>query len=284
MRLGAVAGALAIDRTPEAMQPEALFARAAQLGLGEFELPTRGWDNPGAHLVERVRDLSARHGIAVSVNWGDQFIANGADQPTDRFAAFVEQLCRPLGVQVVGTTSPAHAGRWLKDPPLAEQQQRLAVALKRLAPVAEANGVKLAIENHADYRGHELATVLEEVGSPAVGAKLDTGNAFAAVEDPTEAAKALAPFVFATHVKDVRVESEPWGRKEQVPETALVPNGLLVMLEVALGDGHVDFDTILPLLAERGPLGNDLALIIEDKARTIDQSVGYAREHFAAYL
>src|SRR6266542_6125420 len=280
MRLGAVAGALATDRTPEAMQPEALFARAAQLSLREFELPTRGWDDPGAHLVERVRDLSARYGMAVSVNWGDQFIANGADQPTDRFAAFVEQLCRPLGVQVIGTTSPAHAGRWLKDPPLAEQQQRLAAALKRLAPVAEANGVKLAIENHADYRGHELATILEEVDSPAVGAKLDTGNAFAAVEDPTEAAKALAPFVFATHVKDVRVESEPWGRKEQVPETALVPNGLLVMLECALGDGHVDFDTILPLLAERGPLGNDLALIIEDKARTIEQSVDYARERF----
>jgi sugar phosphate isomerase/epimerase len=185
---------------------------------------------------------------------------------------------------VVGTTSPAHAGRWLKAPPLAEQQQRLAAALKRLAPVVEANGLKIAVENHADYRGHELAAVLEEVDSPAVGAKLDTGNAFAAVEDPTAAAQALAPFVFATHVKDVRVESEPWGRRDQVPEAALIPNGLLVMLEVALGEGHVDFDTILPLLAERGPLGNDLSLVIEDKARTIEQSVAYARQHFAAHL
>src|SRR5436190_1654435 len=203
MKLGAVAGALAVDRTPDAARPEALFA---------------------------------------------------------------------------------HAGRWLKEPPLAEQLSRLTAALRRLAPVAEGNGVKLAIENHADYRGHELASVLEAVGSPAVGAKLDTGNAFAAVEDPTAAAQALAPFVFATHVKDVRVESEPWGRRDQVPESALIPNGLLVMLEVALGEGHVDFDAVLPHLAERGPLGRDLVLTIEDKARTIEQSVAYARQRFAAFI
>lgn len=284
MKLGSVGGALVTDRTPEAMQPEALFAQAARLGLQEFELPTRGWNEPGSSFIERVRDLSSRYRISVSVNWGDQFIVNGADQPTDRFEAFVSQLCRPLGVQVIGTTSPAHAGRWLKNPSLAEQQQKLAAALKRLAPVVEAHGVKLALENHADYRGKEVAAVLEQVNSPAVGAKFDTGNAFAAVEDPTEAAAALAPFVFATHVKDVRVEAEPWGRKGQVPDTALVPDGLLVMLEVALGEGHVDFDTILPLLAERGPLGNDLVLTIEDKSKTINQSVAHARDRFARFL
>jgi sugar phosphate isomerase/epimerase len=284
MKLGAVASALMADRTPEAMQPEALFAAAARLGIQEFELPTRGWNGPGTGFVERVHDLQQRYSIDVSVNWGDQFIANGGDQPTDRFAAFVEQLCVPLGVRVVGTTSPAHAGRWLKEPSLGEQQARLAAALKRLAPVAEASGVKLAVENHADYRGHELAAVLERVDNPAVGAKLDTGNAFAAVEDPTDAARALAPFVFATHVKDVRVEAEPWGRKEQVPESALIPSGLLVMLEVALGEGHVDFDAILPILSERGPLGNDLVLTIEERAKTIDGSVAYARQHFVPYL
>ncbi|MBI3971676.1 MAG: hypothetical protein HY332_10350 [Chloroflexi bacterium] len=56
------------------------------------------------------------------------------------------------------------------------------------------------------------------------------------------------------------------------------------MLEVALGEGHVDFDTILPLLAERGPLGNDLVLTIEDKSKTVEQSVAYARERFARFL
>lgn len=284
MKLGAVTRALLVDRTPEAQQPEALFARAAALGLHEFELPTRGWDEPGSDLVPRVRDLQQRHRIKVSVNWGDQFVANGADQPTDRFEAFVEGLCRPLGVRVVGTTSPVHAGRWRHDPPLAEQLSRMAAALRRLAPLADAGGVRIAVENHADYRGYELAQLLEQVGSPAVGAKLDTGNAFAAVEDPTAAAQALAPFVFATHIKDVRVEAEPWGRRDQVDPHALIPRGLLVMLEVGVGEGHVDFDAILPMLAARGPLGDDLVLTVEETETTIETSLARLRERYASYV
>ena len=277
MRLGAVTRALVADRSPEAQTPEALFAAAAQLGLTEFELPARGWDEPGSRFVERVNELRQRHGIGVSLNFGDDYVKHGAEQPTERFERFVTQLCRPLGTTVVGTVSPSHGGRWLKDPPLVYQLERLAEALKRLAPVAEANGVKLAVENHADYRGYELASVLERVGSPAVGAKLDTGNALAALEDATAAAQALAPFTFATHVKDVRVESEPGNR-------GLDLRGLCVMLEVGLGEGHVDFPTVLAELARHGPLGNDLTLTIEEGARTIEGSVAYARTHWAEYL
>jgi sugar phosphate isomerase/epimerase len=277
MKLGAVTRALMPQRTPEAMQPEALFAEAARLGLQEFEIPTRGWDEPGSDFVERVRDLRQQHHIGVSVNWGDHYVANGPDQPTDEFQAFVERLCHPIGARIVGTVSPVHAGRWVSDPPLAQQLERMAAALRRLAPVAEAGGVRIAVENHADYRGHELASLLERVASPAVGAKLDTGNAFAAVEDPTEAAKYLAPFTFATHVKDVRVEAEPGNRGVDL-------RGLLVMLEVGLGEGHVDFSGIIPLLAAQGPLGNDLVLTIEEGPRTIGASVQYARTRFVPYL
>ena len=277
MRLGAVTRALMADRSPEAQMPEALFAAAVQLGLAEFELPSRGWDEPGSRFVERVNELQQRHRIGVSLNFGDDYVKHGAEQPTERFERFVTELCRPLGATVVGTVSPSHGGRWLKDPPLAFQLERLAAALKRLAPVAEANGVKLAVENHADYRGHELASVLERVASPAVGAKLDTGNALAALEDATEAARALAPFTFATHVKDVRVEAEPGNR-------GLELRGLCVMLEVGLGEGHVDFPIVLAELAKRGPLGNDLTLTIEEGTRTIVGSVAYARTHWAEHL
>ena len=120
MRLGAVARALTVDRSPEAGRPEALFAEAARLGLAEFELPTRGWEEPGSGFVERVRDLKDRHSVLVSVNWGDDFFTNGADQPTGRFAAFVERLCGPLGATTVGVVSPVHAGRWRRTPALAE--------------------------------------------------------------------------------------------------------------------------------------------------------------------
>ena len=64
MRLGAVTRALVADRSPEAQTPEALFAAAAQLGLTEFELPARGWDEPGSRFVERVNESgSLRRGV-----------------------------------------------------------------------------------------------------------------------------------------------------------------------------------------------------------------------------
>jgi sugar phosphate isomerase/epimerase len=275
MKLGAVASALVKERTPEAMAPENLFAAASNLGLQSFELPSRGWEEAG--WVERVRDLMARYGIGVELGFGDKYIDNAGSQPTERFAAFVEQACRPLGVDVVGTVSHLHGGRWLKEPPMDEQLDRLAAALRRLAPVAEAGGVRLAIENHADYRGHELASVLERVGSTHVGARLDTGNAYCAIEEPVAAAEALAPYTFATHIKDQIVQAEPGNR-------GLTPGGLLWLGNCALGAGHVDGPAVVTLLAERGPLRNDLVLTMEVPAASVETSIQYARTALAPYL
>jgi sugar phosphate isomerase/epimerase len=276
MKLGAVSASLVTERTPETMQPENLFAAAHRLGLDHVELGARGWDEPGSTFVRRVSELQQRYGIGVELGFGDKYIEHGEGQPTERFAAFVEEVCKPLGVRVIGTSSHLHGGRWLKDPPLGEQLDRLAAALERLAPVAEAGGVYLAIENHADYRGHELAGVLARVGSRHVGARLDTGNAYCAIEEPVAAAEALAPYTMATHIKDEVVEAEPGNR-------GLGP-GLLALRGCALGEGHVDFATILPLLAERGPLGGDLVLTMEVPAASIADSIAYARSAFAPYL
>jgi sugar phosphate isomerase/epimerase len=276
MKLGAVATSLVTERTPEAMQPEHLFAAAQRAGLAEIELPTRGWDEPGSTFVERVADLQGQYGIGVHLGFGDRYIEHGDQQPTEQFGALVERVCRPLGVQVVGTASHLHGGRWLKEPPLDEQLDRLAAALRRLAPVAERGGVYLAIENHADYRGYELADVLRRVGSRSVGARLDTGNAYCAIEEPLAAAAALAPYTFATHIKDEIVLAEPGNRRIQP--------GLLALQECVLGEGHVDLPAIVKLLAEQGPLGDDLVLTMEVPARTLSESAAYARRAFAAYL
>jgi sugar phosphate isomerase/epimerase len=277
MKLGAVAASLVTERTPETMRPEHLFAVAHGLGLGQVEIPARGWEEPGSDFVARVGELQERYGIGVELGFGDRYIEHGEAQPVERFGAFVERVCQPLGVRVVGTVSHLHGGRWLKEPPLHEQLQRLAAALRRLAPVAEAGGVYLAIENHADYRGYELAGVLREVGSPNVGARLDTGNAYCAIEEPVAAAQALAPFTLATHIKDEVVEAEPGNR-------GLTPGGLLTLRGCALGEGHVDFGAIVPLLAQQGPLGGNLALTLEVPASSIETSIAYARRAFAPYL
>ncbi len=275
MKLGAMQTSLVAERTPEAQAPENVLAVAHRLGLQVVALRATGWQEDG--WAGRVGELIARYGIQLELGFGDDYIAHGDRQPTDKFAEFVDRACRPLGVTIVGTTSPAHGGRWLKDPPLGEQLDRLAAALRRLAPVAERAGVKIAIENHADYRGYELAIVLQRVGSPAVGARLDTANPYAVIEEPYDAAEALAPYTIATHIKDMIVEAEPGNR-------GLTPGGLLALRHCTLGEGHVDLPAIVALLAQHGPLRNDLSLVLEVGAATIADSIAHARRAFAPYL
>jgi sugar phosphate isomerase/epimerase len=274
MKLGVVTAALAPARSPEALQPELLFAAAHRLGLRALELPGRGWTEDG--FVERVGALQARYGIEAHVGFGDDYVTHGADQPAERFAEFVERVCQPLGMKIIGTVSPFHGGRWRRDPPLAVQLERLGAALGRLAPIAEAGGVYLALENHADYRGDELAAVIRQVGSPAVGARFDTANPYAVIEEPVMAAAALAPMTLSTHIKDMVVEAEPGNRG--------LSGGLLALRACALGEGHVDLPAIVALLAEQSPLKNELVLTIETRPDFLEASVQYARRVFVSYL
>lgn len=83
------------------------------------------------------------------------------------------------------------------------QARRAVPALARLAAQAERVGVALAVENHADVTVEQLAWILGEVDSRALGACIDTANAVRVGDDPVEAAIILGPWALAVHVKDI---------------------------------------------------------------------------------
>src|SRR5690606_19702246 len=124
--------------------------------------------------------------------------------------------------------------------------------LKEAAKVAEDMGFPLAVENHCDITGRELADILAEVGSDYVGAALDTGNGFTVYCDPQDDIEALAPYTFTTHIKDMRVEQSPI--RGLIP---FLPRGC------RLGEGHVDIDGAVALLAEKSPKAEGLHLLVE---------------------
>src|SRR5690606_12208243 len=62
--------------------------------------------------------------------------------------------------------------------------------------------VKLAVENHKDWRADELATAIKTIQSEWIGVTLDFGNSISLIEDPMEVITTLAPYAFSTHVKD----------------------------------------------------------------------------------
>jgi sugar phosphate isomerase/epimerase len=120
-------------------------------------------------------------------------------------------------------------------------------------PVVEKLGVRLAIENHKDWRVPELLDILKRIDSPNIGVTLDTGNSIALLEEPHEVVEAYAPFTFTLHFKDMAV--------------AEYGDGFLLS-EVPLGTGFIDLPRIIKLVRDKRPEANfNLEMITRDPLR-----------------
>ena len=115
-------------------------------------------------------------------------------------------LCSEVGARMLRT----HIAQ---VPEVSEVQRSVHLSLaienlKRLSEVAECVGVVLGIINRPDLTAAELAGILHRVGSPFVRASFCNAEALAAREDPLEAASALAPYIGAVMLRDLRVRDE----------------------------------------------------------------------------
>jgi 3-oxoisoapionate decarboxylase len=99
---------------------------------------------------------------------------------------------------------------------------------RRAVPLAERPGVKLAVENHIDFTGDEMVQLIEGVGSPNFGINFDTGNFLRLLDDPIKGMQKLAPYTFATHIKDLKIN----------PDAA--PDDWYFFSSVPVGDGLID--------------------------------------------
>ncbi|WP_195909094.1 sugar phosphate isomerase/epimerase [Microlunatus sp. Gsoil 973] len=156
----------------------------------------------------------------------------------------------------------------------AEQQlSHMVACLREAAKIAEEYEMPLAVENHCDFTGRELATVLREVDSEWIGCAMDTANGFTVYCDPNDDIEALAEFTFTTHMKDMRMVPTPM--KGLVP---IVPKGC------ELGAGHVDLVRAVRLFAERSPRAQNLHLITEAGWETFDPEADNATDLKKALL
>jgi sugar phosphate isomerase/epimerase len=111
-------------------------------------------------------------------------------------------------------------------------------SVQRAEPIVRKHKMKLAIENHKDWRADELANLIKQVDSEWVGVTLDFGNSISLMEDPMDVVKTLVPFVFSTHVKDMAVEE--------------YENGFLLS-EVPLGNGYLDLPVMVNMCRQHNP-------------------------------
>ena len=203
----------------------ALGAGGAQLSLGVRA------DSYSA----RVRDYLAKHGMYL-----EGIVRLPRDRKdVERFEREVRSA-KSCGAAVLRTVALNGRRYEVFDSAKAFQafaeQSRQSLMLAR--PVVERCGVRLAVENHKDFRAGELLDLLKKVGSDHVGVCLDTGNNVALLEDPLETVKALAPYAFSTHVKDPAVREYPDG---------------FLLSEVPLGTGFLDLLKVVETLRRARP-------------------------------
>lgn len=282
MKLGSVSGLIVV---PEGEEPDAYrVGRAADLGLQVLGVGFRDTWQDRAHLA-RVSDLAQAKGVELRLGGGGNFYLEGAEGEAEvaRVAERLLTIARHTTIRVSSLASGPmlETHRWAPGKPLAERMATVARNLGRLADAVASAGVTLGLENHCDYRGHEIVSIIEQANRPNLRVQIDTGNAFSVFEEPVECARVLAPHVVSCHLKDIHVT--PF---------APAPCRGSRAISVPLGEGHVDNVACCQLLQDLAPDPASIGLMIEpfylpedaDPTRFLTTSIAWARQHLAPFL
>lgn len=195
------------------------------IGAGGIQVMVRGWDKD---FVNRFRRANEKLGMYLE---GSIWLP-ASDGEVESFDHDIAQA-KAAGATVVRTV--CLTGRRYESFHTAQEfkefKKNAIASLKRAEPVVRKHKVKLAVENHKDWRAEELISILDDIGSEWLGVTLDFGNSISLIEDPMDVLNTLAPRAFTTHVKDMGV--------------AEYEDGFLLS-EVPLGQGLLD----LPLMFE----------------------------------
>lgn len=123
--------------------------------------------------------------------------------------------------------------------------------LAAAAEFAERYHVTLALENHGLMAGRsdQVRQMIDAVGSPALRANIDTGNFLLVNQNPTDAARDLAPLAALVHLKDFR--------RARPDETEHIYKALdgAPYTGAVVGQGQVDLPAIVKLLDAAGYQG-----------------------------
>lgn len=138
---------------------------------------------------------------------------------------------KTIGAPVMRTVGSSLAFRFEPHEP---QLKKLTEMFKEAVKVAEDLDVKLAVENHFDFDSDEYVRLIEEVGSEYFGLTFDTGNFMRLLDEPVKAMEKLGDYVFATHIKDLKIAP------------GVAADEWFFFSSVAVGDGYIN----LPKLAE----------------------------------
>jgi len=224
-------------------------------------------------LLAELTGWQGRTGRSCCFTWGHPDGLRGGERPeAAQEAERYLHLSAALGAGVMRIVCGNHH-QWDVDP--VQRRRLLRPLLEGLAETGAGLGVRVAVENHADFTVTDLVAFLEQIGHPNLGLCLDTGNCLRTGERPAQIVPHLDPGrLFMVQAKDVRLlpgADHPVG---WWPTTRFGTG------DVAMGqccDALVDIGFQGPLVIELSNLWTGLEELAE-----IDAAVAYLRQRFPA--
>jgi 3-oxoisoapionate decarboxylase len=152
--------------------------------------------------------------------------------------------------------------------------------VRRVLPDLERHGVTLAIENYERHSVWDLEGLIQRLGSPRVGACLDTVNSLGALETPREAIASLLSLTASLHVKDFDIVRADHRMGYSVVGTAAGKGRLDIpgLIEGARRNGR-DPNAIVELWT---PLAGDVEQTIATEQEWARESISYLRRYITS--
>lgn len=210
------------DQHPETpLSPIGLVDKAALYG---FELLQIADNMSLLQLTDQDLEVLVAHAQAkqVTLELGTDGISN------DNALGYLE-IAQKLNAKLVRVTL-SHADI---DLPEAELIRQLGAVVQRY----ENAGVSLALENHFLLSSQNLSSLIEAMDSPALGICLDVANSIASHEWPETTIENLAPYTLNLHLKDYRIQIDPYGVGFKV-------------IGVPIGEGQFDIQSVFDKLVQ----------------------------------
>lgn len=209
-----------------------LIEHCHRIGAGGVQVVVGGWTTDFAQKVRSQREKRELY-LEGSI---------GAPENAGQVPAFEQEVknAKEAGAQVLRTV--CSRGRryetYHSDAAFEALMKKALLSLQLAEPVLRRHKIKLAVENHKDWRARELAGMLQQLNSEWIGVTLDFGNSISLLEDPMEVVQTLAPYTFSTHVKDMGLEEYADG---------------FLLSEVPLGKGMLNLPEIVALCRQHNP-------------------------------
>jgi sugar phosphate isomerase/epimerase len=189
---------------PKEMTFEDFIRRAKELEVNGVSLESCFIPRFDSGYLSEMKGMLDEFGLDRVFAWGhpDGLEGGKNEKMFDEMIEMIDhaQMIDAKVMRVVGSSL------MFRFEPHEPQIERLSKMFSEAVKVAEKAGVRMAVENHLDFNSDEILRILQNVDSPYLGINFDTGNFVRVLDDPIQAMEKLVDYVYATHIKDLKIQ------------------------------------------------------------------------------